>query len=65
MSKDVKSLVKEAAARGWQATTTRNGHLRLTHPHGGLVFIAGTPSDHRAMTNMRCEIKRQERRWSA
>jgi predicted RNA binding protein YcfA (HicA-like mRNA interferase family) len=65
MSRDVKHFTREVEARGWNVAPTRRGHLRLTHPNGGLVFVAGTPSDHRALTNMRAEIKRQERRWAA
>ena len=62
MRHDLKQLLRAAEARGWRVELTRRGgHVRLVHPDGGLVVAASTPSDHRALANLRAQPRRVER----
>lgn len=45
----------------WDADITRNGHVKLTHPDGTIVFTSFSPSDHRAQKNLRSMLRRKER----
>jgi predicted RNA binding protein YcfA (HicA-like mRNA interferase family) len=56
--KDVLRLIDEVVASGWLVERTRGGHHRLVAPAGQIVIAAGTPSDPRALMNMRSRIKR-------
>jgi predicted RNA binding protein YcfA (HicA-like mRNA interferase family) len=45
---------------GFSTTLTRGGHVRISHPlMNGPVFAASTPSDHRAIRNVRALIRRK------
>ena len=62
----LKQLLRAAEARGWSVELTRRGaHVRLVHPSGGLVVAASTPSDWRALANLRAQLRRAERRAAA
>jgi len=62
MRHDLKELLRAAEARGWRVDATRRGgHVRLVHPDGGVVVASGTPSDHRALANLRAQLRRVER----
>ena len=62
MRHDLKQLLRAAEARGWSVELTRRGaHVRLTHPSGGLVVAASTPSDHRALANLKAMLRRAEK----
>ena len=61
MKRDLAKLLRAARARGWQVTPTRGGHWKLTHPGGGLVVTGTTPSDFRALANLRATMRRVER----
>ena len=65
MKHDLKQQLRQAEAHGWQVTRTRNGHWRLLHPGGGIVVMSSSPSDHRALRNMRAQMRRAERRTAA
>jgi predicted RNA binding protein YcfA (HicA-like mRNA interferase family) len=58
-------LLRQASACGWQVTRTRGGHGRLLHPGGGTVMMSGTPSDRRALLNMRVQMRRVAERGTA
>lgn len=60
--KDTLQLIRWAEDRGWSATLTKGGHVKLTKPGHDTVTVAGTPSDHRAMLNEKARIKRAERK---
>jgi len=45
----------------WTATPTRHGHWKLTSPTGGFIFTGGSPSDRRALRNMRALMRRLAR----
>jgi len=65
MKHAVKELLRWAEAAGWRVQFTRGGHLRLRHPDGGVVVAASTPSDQRALANLRAQMRRAERRATA
>ena len=58
---DFKSVLEQARLRGWCITHTRGGHLRLTHPNGGLYHTAVSPSDWRVARNVDKALRRIER----
>ena len=64
MSRRIPSRVARelaAIAPGWVATLTKGGHIRLTHPSGGIIHTAFTPSDWRARRNLASQVRRYER----
>jgi predicted RNA binding protein YcfA (HicA-like mRNA interferase family) len=58
---DLERLLRRASACGWLVMRTRGGHWRLRHPNGGIVVTSSTPSDRRAVLNMRAQMRRAER----
>lgn len=55
-----------AEARGWSMRLTNGGHLRWTHASGaGPVYSAASPSDWRALRNVRALMLRFEREIEA
>jgi hypothetical protein len=58
MKKDVKQLVQLYIQWGWKIDKTNGGHLRFRGPKGELVYSASTPSDWRALANLRAQLKR-------
>lgn len=59
--KVLRPAVLEAVGRGWRLNRTRNRHLRLLWPGGGIVVLGGSPSDHRALAHLRADLRRTER----
>lgn len=59
VSKVMRPLVEQALEEGWTVSPTQNGHLRFTHPCGALVHGPSTPSDHRALKNLRATLRRE------
>lgn len=58
MKQDMRKMIKRLKKAGWTATPTGSGHLRLEGPHGERQIVPATPSDHRALKNMRADIRR-------
>lgn len=58
MKPDLRDALRTPRAEGWSIEPTNGGHLRLSHPVGGLVFAAATPSCPRAVPNMRAQLRR-------
>ncbi len=54
------SIVDAALNAGWRRETLRGGHYRLTPPDRGkpAVVYSGTPSDWRAIMNLRADLRR-------
>lgn len=48
----------------WIPTTTRGGHVRLTHTSGAFAFAPSTPSDRRGIRNLEARMRRIEREVS-
>jgi predicted RNA binding protein YcfA (HicA-like mRNA interferase family) len=65
MKRDLAKFLRRASACGWQVTRTRKSHWRLRHPNGGLVVTGTTPSDFRALANLRAMLRRVERGTAA
>jgi hypothetical protein len=65
MKHDLKHLLRQAEAAGWRVQPTRGGHWRLLYPGGGIVVMSSTPSDRRAIANLRAQLRRAERRAAA
>ena len=65
MKHDLKQVLRQAEAQGWRVQPTRGGHWKLTHPGGGIVVTSSSPSDHRALANVRAQLRRAERRAAA
>ena len=58
----MKKTRRQLERLGFIMTKTRGGHWRLEHPDmKGLVFAPDTPSDHRAVKNLRAELRRRMR----
>ena len=61
MSPETARFVKELEAAGWRRKPGRK-HVKMLAPSGaGMMVVALTPSDRRALTNMRALAKRLER----
>lgn len=55
--RDVQQLVREAEQQGWVILRTKNNHLKWLSPLGGIVYSSSTPSDHRALENLRRDLR--------
>lgn len=57
-NRDFRDLAQLALAQGWEINKTNGGHLRWKAPAGALIFSASTPSDRRAVANLRSQLRR-------
>jgi hypothetical protein len=55
---DLKALLRECSKLGVPFETTNGGHIKFLCP-GGVVFAASTPSDCRAVKNIRTMLRRK------
>jgi len=59
MPREQRDYAEAALARGWRITRTRSGHWCWLAPRGkSVIFSAGTPSDWRAVANLRARLRR-------
>lgn len=60
LKKDLHQLIKQAEAVGFRVTHTANGHYRWDSPlpECGPTFSPSTPSDKRALLNLRAHLRR-------
>ena len=64
MNKRLRTLRKEFP--GWEPQIRHSGHIRLVHRATGAVyFTAASPSDVRAIRNLRASLRRLERGQAA
>lgn len=56
-------LCLEAQAAGWVVSRTGSDHIRLKAPNGSNAFTSNTPSDRRAVHNLRAELRRLWPGW--
>lgn len=55
--KEMKEIARHATRCGWVIEVRRNNHLKWTAPDGSSVyFSSGTPSDFRAIRNVRRDL---------
>ena len=55
--REVADLIKIVSKAGWSVTLTKGGHFKWVSPSGGFFYSAQTPSDHRAIKNIKRDIK--------
>jgi hypothetical protein len=58
MNKELANLKAEAEAQGWVIELRKSGHYRWLSPAGGFVVTSMTPSDRRAILNIRRDLKK-------
>lgn len=58
VNQEAKAILKKLERDGWKISKTGKSHFRLQAPNGALVFHSCTSSDHRAVHNLRSNIKR-------
>ena len=56
--RELGALIALATQQGYIVTVRNNGHLKWTAPNGYVYFSARTPSDHRALKNIRASLVR-------
>lgn len=60
MKKEIARLRRLAEDCGWTVEHTRGNHLRWLPPDGGsFVISSATPSDHRALLNLRAHLRQR------
>lgn len=58
--KDLLVLIKIALKAGWRVEPTKNGHFKWIAPNSvDIVFSSSTPSDHRALENLKHDLRRR------
>ncbi len=55
--KDLDALVKAKQAEGWSIEPTENNHLSWKAPNGNTVISGSTPSDWRAIENLKSRLR--------
>jgi len=58
VNKELANLKAEAEPQGWRIELRKGGHFRWFSPTGGFVVSSSTPSDHRAVMNIRRDLKK-------
>jgi len=58
--RDLEPLIAAARRQGWRVEPTGGGHMRFRpcDPAAPLIFTASTPSDRRAISAMRAQLRR-------
>ena len=57
-ARDVRDLRRVVVEQGWVVETRRSGHLAWKPPKGSPYFSSATPSDHRALMNLKAALRR-------
>jgi len=58
--REIKALLREIEKmEGWRLEPCKNGHTKIFAPDGDLYICGGTPSDYRAIKNVRAWVKRK------
>jgi predicted transcriptional regulator len=55
--RDIKQLIEKAQEQGWIIIKTSNNHYKWISPLGGLFYSASTPSDYKAIKNIKRDMK--------
>lgn len=58
MDKDLRRLIKDLEAAGYQTRVTSKGHVQVRRGGQVIAVFAGTPSDHRSWPNSLARLKR-------
>lgn len=59
--KDINKLLSALVGERW-TVEKQSKHIKVRSPHGVLVTMSASPSDHRATLNIKSDIKRAQRR---
>jgi uncharacterized Zn finger protein (UPF0148 family) len=69
IDKEIKDLIKEMITQGWDVTQTASGHNKGVWPYAPvgeqIEFFGSTPSDPRAIKNIKSRIKRKMKQYPA
>lgn len=57
-NRDLAALIEIAEAQGWVVTKRNNNHLKWLAPSGFVYWSASTPSDGRALLNIKSTLRR-------
>jgi len=63
MDKDLRKVVKELEAQGYETRVTAKGHITVTRDGRVVAVFSGTPSDWRSMRNALARLRRAGFRW--
>lgn len=58
INREFRELREIAEGQGWVVTIRNNGHLAWTSPSGAKVYTSATPSDHRAVQNIKRDLRK-------
>lgn len=56
-TKEMRTLIKQAEAQGWEVSMRAAGHLKWVSPNGDTVFTSRTPSDRRAVKKITKDLR--------
>ena len=69
VNREIKNFIKEISQKGWIVEETKGGHQKAIWPHAPagqqVEFFASTPSDPRAIDNIKSRIKRKMKQYPA
>jgi hypothetical protein len=54
--KEAKKLFRQVVSHGWEVRRRGSGHLVIEGPNQQKVFCSATPSDHRAIKNIKRDL---------
>jgi len=57
VSKELNVLIKQARQQEWSVELTNGGHWKWVSPLGDIVFTSQTPSDPRAIANIKRDLR--------
>jgi hypothetical protein len=57
-NKELGELIADAEEQGWVVGRRTNGHLKWVSPKGEVVFSSSSPSDPRAVSNIKRDLFR-------
>jgi hypothetical protein len=56
-NKEINTLIKQAEEQGWTVNLTGGGHYKWVSTLGAVVFTSQTPSDKRALANIKRDLR--------
>ena len=63
MKKQIKALLADLERQGATIKATSRNGWQVLCPNGGIVTIHATPSDHRALLNLKSELRKRGMTW--
>jgi len=56
---EIKKIIIELRRQGWRIESNKHWHAYPPNPSKRMVSFASTPSDHRAIMNIKHDLRRQ------